>query len=144
MRKYWFAFLLLASVAWPAEKVFPHRWVYISRRLTTDQQVEEIRQIARTASENGLNGVLFAAGLDSIDLQPPGYLERLQKVKEIFREYRLEMIPNIFSAGYGGGILAHDRNLAEGLPVKDALYIVKSGEARIEPEVPVADGGAAV
>lgn len=144
MSKYWFALLLWATVAWPAEKVFPHRWVYISRRLTSDQQVEEIRQIARTASENGLNGVVFSAGLDSIDLKPPDYLERLQKVREIFREYRLEMIPNIFSAGYGGSILAHDRNLAEGLPVKDALYIAKGGEARIVPEVPVADSGAAV
>src|SRR5204862_2036601 len=114
-----------------------------SRRLRSDQDLTDIRQIARTASENGLNGVLFAAGLDSIDLQPPDYLERLEKVKEIFREYRLEMIPNIFSAGYGGGILAHDKNLAEGLPVKEALYVVKGREARIEPEVPVADGGPA-
>lgn len=29
----------------------------------TDQDIEEIRKIARTASENGLIGVLFAAGL---------------------------------------------------------------------------------
>ena len=85
MRKYCFALLLLAGIAWPAEKVFPHRWVYISRRLRSEQDVEDIRQIARTASENGLNGVLFAAGLDSIDLQPPDYLPRLEKVKAIFR-----------------------------------------------------------
>jgi hypothetical protein len=144
MRKYCFALLLLGSLAWPAEKVFPHRWVYISRRLRSDQDVEDIRQLARTASENGLNGVLFAAGLDSIDLQPPEYLARLEKVKEIFRESHLEMIPNVFSAGYGGGILSHDKNLAEGLPVKDALYVVNNGEGHIKPEVPVADGGPAV
>ncbi len=144
MRKYCFALLLLAGIAWPAEKVFPHRWVYVSRRLRSDQDLDDIRRIARTASENGLNGVLLAAGLDSIDLQPPDYLTRLEKVKAIFREYHLEMIPNIFSAGYGGGILAHDKNLAEGLPVKDALYMVKNGEGHIEPEVPVADGGPSV
>ena len=144
MRKYCFALLLLAGIALPAEKVLPHRWVYISRRLRTDQDVEDIRRLAKTAADNGLNGVLFAAGLDSIDLQPPEYLQRLEKVKAIFRENHLEMIPNIFSAGYGGGILAHDKNLAEGLPVKDALYVVKNGEARIEPEVPVGDGGPAV
>jgi hypothetical protein len=72
MRKYCFALLLLASLASPAEKVFPHRWVYISRRLRSDQDLEDIRQLAGTASENGLNGVVFAAGLDSIDLEPPG------------------------------------------------------------------------
>lgn len=144
MRRYGLALLFLAGLAWSAEKALPMRWVYISRSLRSDQDVEQIRQIARTASENGLNGVLFAAGLDSIDLKPPEYFTRLDKVKEIFREYHLEMIPNIFSAGYGGGILAHDKNLAEGLPVKDSVYVVKGSEARIQPEVPVADGGPAV
>lgn len=135
------AALLLVGMAWPAGKVLPHRWVYISRGLRSDRDVEDIRRIARTASENGLNGVLLAAGLDSLDLKPPEYLARLEKVKQILGENRLEIIPSIFSAGYGGGILAHDRNLAEGLPVKDALYVVKGGEARLQPEVPVADGG---
>lgn len=145
MRKSCFALLLLlAGPAWPADKAFPHRWVYVSRALRSDQDVEDIRQIARTAAENGLTGILLAAGLDAIDLRPPEYLARLEKVKDICRQYHLEIIPNIFSAGYGGGILAHDRNLAEGLPVKDAVYVVKNGEARLEPEVPVADGGPAV
>src|SRR5947207_10283360 len=128
MRKYSTVLMLRVSVVLPAESNLPLRWVYISRRLRSDQDIEDIRQIARTASENGLNGVLFAAGLDSIDLQPPEYLTRLEKVKAIFREYHLELIPSVFSAGYGGAILAHDKNLAEGLPVKDALYLVKNVE----------------
>ncbi len=144
MRRYSLALLLLAGFVWPAEKSLPLRWVYISRGLRSDQDVDEIRRIAQTASENGLNGVLFAAGLDSIDLKPADYLARLAQVKGIFDQYHLEMIPSIFSAGYGGSILAHDRNLAEGLPVKDLLYIVHNREARLEPEVPVADDGPAV
>jgi len=144
MHRFCVPFLFVTAFAWPAEKPLPLRWVYISRNLSSDQDVEEIRQIARTAAGNGLNGVVFAAGLDSIDLRTPDYLTRLDKVKEIFRENRLEVIPNVFSAGYGGGILAHDKNLAEGLPVKDAVYVVKGTEARIEPEVPLADGGPAV
>ena len=141
MRKWCFALLLLAGVVRSAEKPLPLRWFYLSRRLRSDPEVEDIRRLARTAAENGLNGVLFAAGLDSIDLQPPDYLARLQKVKAIFDEYHLEMIPSIFSAGYGGGILAHDKNLAEGLPVKDAIYLVHDGEARLDSEVPIAGGG---
>src|SRR5205085_4343568 len=69
---------------------------------------------------------------------------RLEKVKEICREYHLEIIPNVFSAGYGGSILSHDKNLAEGLPVKDALYVVEDGEAHLEPEIPVEYSGPAV
>jgi hypothetical protein len=123
--------------------IFPHRWVYISRRLQSDQDVEDIRRIAGTAAENGLNGVLFALGLDSIDLKPPEYTTRLEKVKQICKQNRLEMIPNIFSAGYGGGILAHDRNLAEGFLVKDLLYVAKSSEAHLVPEVVLGDSGPA-
>ena len=83
MRRYSLALLLLAGFAWPADRPLPFRWVYISRSLRSDQDVEQIRQLARTASENGLNGVLFAAGLDSIDLKPPEYITRLEKVKAI-------------------------------------------------------------
>jgi hypothetical protein len=136
-------FLLVAVLLWPAGPDLPHRWVYVSRSLRSDQDVEDIRRIARVASENGLTGVLLSAGLDSLDLKPPEYFIRLAKVKQILAEARLEIIPSIFSAGYGGGILAHDRNLAEGLPVQDAVYAVKGAEARLVPEVPLADGGAA-
>src|ERR1051326_9170131 len=131
--------LLAGVVAWPAANKLPLRWVYVSRGLRSDQDVADIRQIARTAHEHGLNGIVFAARLDTIDLQPPDYFPRLEKVKEICREYPLEIVPNVFSAGYGGNILAHDKNLAEGLPVKDALYVVKNGEAHLQPETPVPD-----
>ena len=70
--------LLLAGVAWPADQALPHRWVYLSRGLRSDQDVEDIRQIARTAAENGLTGILLAARLDTVDLQPPEYFGRLE------------------------------------------------------------------
>lgn len=122
--------------------VYPLRWVRIASQLQSDEDVEKVRRIARTAGENGLNGALMAIGLDSIDLKGPEYLRRLEEVKTILKENRLEMIPNIFSGGYGGAILAHDRNLAEGFEVRDLLYTVKGGEARLAPEVLVDGTGA--
>src|SRR5690242_105563 len=105
-----FVTLLLAALALPAAKVFPLRWVYISRGLRSDKDVEEIRQLAKTASEHGLNGIVLAARMDSIDLQPPEYLPRLREVKKIADENKMEIVPNIFSAGYGGAVLTHDKN----------------------------------
>src|ERR1044071_10052769 len=99
-----FLLCLVVLGALPAAKVFPLRWVYISRGLRSDKDVEEIRQLAKTASEHGLNGIVLAARMDSIDLQPPEYLTRLREVRKIADENRMEIIPNIFSAGYGGGI----------------------------------------
>src|SRR5690242_4709073 len=139
-----FVSLLVAAISLPAAKVFPLRWVYISRGLRSDKDVEEIRQLAKTASEHGLNGIVLAARMDSIDLQPPEYLTRLQQVKKIADENKMEIVPNIFSARDGGPCHQHDESLAEGLPVKDALYVVKGAEARIAPENVVKDGRAAV
>lgn len=127
----------LSPRAWRRQP-YPYRWVYVSRSLRDDRDVADVRDIVRTAFEHGLNGMLFAAGLDRLDLQPPDYFRRLQQVKEICDEYGIEIIPSIFFAGYGGSILGHNRNLAEGIPVSDALFVARNGEARLAPDPPVA------
>jgi hypothetical protein len=126
------------NLAWGQRKVYPHRWFYVSRSLREDRHVEEIRQIARTAAEHGLNGMLLAAGLDRLDLQPPEYFTRLEQVQKLCQQLGIEIIPNIFSAGYGGSVVSHNRNLAAGLAVKDALFVAANGEARLAADPPVA------
>jgi len=118
--------------------LYPLRWVYVSRGLSRDQDVEDIRAIVRTASEHGLNGMVLAAGLDRLDLQPAAYFDRLRRVQSICAEHAIEIIPIIFSVGYGGSITSRNRNLAAGIPVKDALFVVAGGEARLVADPPVA------
>ena len=121
---------------------FRCRWVYVARGLHNDQDVEDIRRIVGTAAEHGVNGMVLSAGLDRLDLQPSHYFERLEAVKAICAERGVEIIPIIFSAGYGGSVLAHDRNLAAGLPVRDARYVVDGDAAHFAPDRPVAiEGG---
>jgi len=134
---------LTATSALAGGKVYPLRWVYVSRGLRGEQDVEDIRGIVRTAAEHGLNGMVLAAGLDRLDLQPPEYFRRLEAVKAVCKQQGIEIVPIVFSAGYGGSVLAHDRNLAAGLPVRDALFVVKGGEARLvaDPAVQIANGG---
>jgi len=118
-------------------RVYPDRWVYVSRNLTKDADVEDIRGIVATAAQHGLNGMVLTGGFDYMDLQKPAYFRRLEEVKAICAQHKIEIIPILFSAGYGGGILGHDRNLAEGLPVENALMVVSGGEARHLPDPPV-------
>ncbi len=103
----------------------------------------DIERIVQTASEHGLNGMVLSAGLDRLDKQSPAFLERLAKVKEFCQAHKVEIIPNIFSAGYGSDVLAYNRNLAAGIPVKDAPFLVKNGQASLSPEQPahIANGG---
>lgn len=131
-----FAAILLLTCSALAQ--YPNRWVYISRSLQQDSHVEDFRNIARVASEHGLTGVMLSASFDNLDRQGEAYLKRLAAVRQIAQERSLEIIPLFFSPGYAGGILAHNRNLAEGLPVEGALYVASKGEARLLPDPAVA------
>ncbi len=122
---------------------FTDRWVYVARNLRQDAHVAEIERIVNTAADHGLNGMVLTGGFDTIGLAPPEYFTRLEKVKAICRRRGVEIIPILFSAGYGGGVLAHDPNLAAGLAVVDAPFVVREGEARPAPNpaVAVTNGG---
>lgn len=134
--------LLAAALVVPTASAaeYPCRWGYVSRWLNSNRDVEEIRAIVETASRHGLNGMVLDAGLDHLDRQPAKYFERLEQVKQWCVQHRVEIIPIVFSAGYGGSVLASDRNLAEGLPVRDARFQVQGNEARLKidfpPEIP--------
>ena len=136
------SFHLTSSVVWAnsggASPTLRFRWVYVSRSLHNDGDVEDIRNIAKTASESGLNGMVLAAGLDRLDRQSADYFRRLEQVKRICKQNNVEIIPIVFSAGYGGAILAQNKNLAAGIPVRKALYIVEGDEARFVPDSPAA------
>lgn len=117
----------------PAEERFPYRWFRISRSLNNDSDVDEIAEVARTASEHGLNGMMLDASFSDIDGQPPEYFSRLDEVKRICDGYGIETVPIFLSAGYGSG-LSYDKNLAAGLPVKDALFVVQGKRAVLRPD----------
>jgi len=139
------AVVMLVAELCPASraKEYPDRWVYVSRSLRSDKDVAEIERIVQTASEHGLNGMVLSAGLDRLDLQPADYLERLRKVRDICEKAHIEIIPGIFSVGYGSSVLAYNRNLAAGIPVIDAPFVVRNGEAVLDSERPpqIVNGG---
>ena len=128
-------FLALAWLNVASAAPYPDRFVWIfGWGLGKDSDVVEISQQLATAAEHGINGAVVSFGLDTLCKQSPDYFRRLDQVKQACERHRLELIPAVFSVGYGGGALAHDRNLAEGVPVEDALFVVKGSEARLLPD----------
>ncbi len=121
-----------------AAQPWPNRWVYVSRGLGSDRDVDDIAGIVQTAAAHGLNGMVLTGGFDTVDLKDEAYFERLDRVKAVCQQQGIEIIPIIFSVGYGGGVLAHDPHLAAGLPVRDALFVVRGEEATLQPDPPVA------
>src|SRR5262249_27850691 len=136
MKRALLSILLLIASMWGQKKVYPERWVYVSGELGSDQALERFREIARTGSEHGLTAIMFSSGFDRLDLQPSGNIARLMEARNICERYHLDLVPAMFGTGYGGGVLSHDKNLAEGLLVKDALFVVEGGQAKFTPEIP--------
>ncbi len=126
-----FACASLMLVQLRAAEPYSDRLVWIfGWGLDKDSSVAEISGVLDTAGQHGLNGAVVSFGLDTLCQQSPDYFRRLDRVKQACERNHLDLIPAVFSVGYGGGILSHDRNLAEGLPVEDAPFVAKGGEAR--------------
>ena len=102
--------------------------------LNKDSDVIEIKKVLKTASENGFNGAMMSAGLDTLCKQNADYFRRLNEILQFCKENNLEFIPAVFSVGYGGGALTHNRQLAEGIPVSNALFEVKGKTASFVSE----------
>ena len=71
------------------------------------------------------------------------FTDALLEARAIAARNGIEIIPLFASPGYAGGLLAHNRNLAEGLPVRDAPFVARGAEAVFEPDasVNVTNGG---
>lgn len=117
---------------------FRDRFVWIfGWSLGHDEDVRQILSILEMAAKYNYNGAVLSAGLDVLCKRDEAYFRRLEEIKKTCGQLGLELIPAVFSIGYGGGILSHDPNLAEGLPVRDALFIVKGNKAHHVPDPPV-------
>ena len=103
----------------------------------------DVSRLVETASLHGINGVVAPLGLDTLSLQKPDYFRRLEQIRRVCERNRVELIPAIFSVGYGDSFLAYDPNLAEGLLVEDAPFLVSGHEAKLAVQDPVrlAKGG---
>jgi hypothetical protein len=70
------------------------------------------------------------------------YFTNLAAFKKTCDELELEIIPAVAPFGYSSGILAHNPNLAEGLPVSKAPLVVEGTVVRVQvPNVQVLIGG---
>jgi len=137
------ASLLLNIDVRAQEKIYPYRWVYFTNEDLGAKTVEQIGQIAKVASEHGINGIVLSGPIERLDLESPYTFKAIAEIKRIAARYKLDIIPQVMNVGYNAFMLTHDKNLAEGLPVKDALFVAGADEARHvpDPETGLANGG---
>lgn len=126
---------LMLAVATASAQTWSDRFVWVfGWDLSKDSDVADITKLLETSAASGLNGAIFSLEFDALSKHDDAYFRRLGEIESACKRLNLEMIPTIFSVGYGGGILGHNRNLAEGLPVIDAPFVVTDGRATFEPD----------
>lgn len=126
-------FLFLATTCYTQPYQDRIVWIF-GWGLGSDNDVAEIKKVLKSAADSGFNAVMMSAGMDTLCKQNTNYFRRLNEILETCRDYKLEFIPGVFSVGYGGGALAHNRNLAEGILASNVLYAVKGNTAEFVPE----------
>ena len=127
--------MLLAAVM-PGQPL-PNRWYYLSRNFSADAQVDEFRRLAENAAAHGYTGVMLDGPFDGLDRLSEPVRRRLLEVRAIAERSGIEIVPLFCSPGYAGAMLAHNRNLAEGLPVRGAPFVARGGQAVFEPDAAV-------
>lgn len=121
----------------------PYRWVYVQMNLLPEQNIPKLETLMRRAAKAGYTGIVLADSKFSIlDRMFEPYFKHVEQVKALAKELKLEIIPTVFDIGYSEGVLAHDPNLVEGLPVRDAPFAVRGGKAEIvQDEAPALKNG---
>ncbi len=127
----------------PAAPKLEHLWAYAQWNFQVPERVAPFLQILRRAKAAGYTGVVLADyKFTKLGSVPRIYFENVARVKAEAKQLGLMLVPSVFPIGYSNGLLASDPNLAEGMPVRDALFVARGspdgGEARLVPDPPVA------
>jgi hypothetical protein len=125
----------LLPAAGPQKVRYDRRWVYCSYNLLVDKNADAVVALIGRAAKSGYNGMLLADyKFNILERLPERYFKNVARVRRAAAAAGVELIPAVCPIGYSGGLLAHDPNLAEGVPVKDAPFVVRGREAEPVPD----------
>lgn len=117
-------------------------WLYYATNLADSARVRAIAPVWQRAASAGYRRVVLAdSKFSRLGEMDAAYFENVRQVRALAARLDLEIVPALFPIGRSNGILAHDPNLAEGLPVRDALFEARGGVARLIPD-PLVELGA--
>ncbi len=113
---------------------YDRRWVWVMANLLVDAEADRVVALVERAARDGYNGLVVSDyKLNILGKMPERYFDHVARLRAVADQARIELIPTVFPIGYGNGLLSHDANLAEGMQVDGAPFVVQGGEAVLEP-----------
>lgn len=136
---------LVFTMGWAVTTHAAERWVYAPSNYQVDAQADRIIALMKRAKACGYTHFLLTdSKFSRIPTVPKKYFANVARVKAAAVETGIQVVPGLFGVGYSNDLLSNDPNLAEGLPVKEALFVVKDFIASHVPEPEVAFRGASL
>jgi hypothetical protein len=127
--------LLLGCFSTRAAEPPRELWLYYPVNLLVDQNIDKLRQIWGKAAKTGYTHILLAdSKFSRLNVMDKRYFANVERTKKIAAELKLTIVPAVFPIGYSNDLLSNDSNLAEGLAVKDAPFVVADDVARLKAE----------
>ncbi|MFO0833426.1 MAG: hypothetical protein U0638_00535 [Phycisphaerales bacterium] len=118
------------------------RFVYVATNLLVDAEVDRVEGlIARTAAAGYTGVVLSDSKFCRLADMDERYFAHARRIRATAEAHHVEIVPCVFPLGYSEDLLSRDPNLAEGLPVKDAVFVVRDGAATLQAEPAVSIPG---
>jgi hypothetical protein len=116
------------TTAQGAPPSYARRWVYARSYLFHASEADALVNLINRAAAGRYNAVVLSDwGLNNLGAMPPQYFDNLRRVQAAAAAARVEIIPAVFPVGYSEPLLKDDPNLAEGLPVVNAPFVVGPG-----------------
>jgi hypothetical protein len=115
------------------------KWVYFPLSLEEKKNVDKLIALMDRAAKVGFTTFLLEdPNFGRLRLMDDVYFSYLERIKAAAAERKIDLVPAMFQVGHSENLLSQDPNLAEGLPVRDQVFVVRGGVARVESDAPVA------
>ncbi len=107
-------------------------WVFTMANLLSEDSLQKTIDLVKRAKRAGYNGLLLSdSKMAKFQLQDKSYARNCRKLRQVSTDNAMKLIVCVCPMGYAAEFMAVDPNLAEGMPVRKAPFVVRSG--RLEP-----------
>lgn len=114
------------------------KWIYFPLDLAEKKNVDTLIALMDRAVKIGFTTILLEdPNFGRLPLMDEVYYSYLERIKAAAAERKIDLVPAMFQIGHSENLLSQDPNLAEGLPVRDQLFVARGGVATLEADPPV-------
>lgn len=132
------AILMLASVALAEDAPKaqpPQKWMWLMTNLLNPKGYDDALALMRRSAKAGYTGIAVYDSKFAKFKFYPEHAAKLRDFRKACDDAKMKFIVGVAPMGYSDELLANNPNLAEGMPVRDAVFVVKGGKL-----VPDAEG----